>query len=238
MAKEYHKNPRKITTQEMQMIKDNLLELGDISMIVHDLNSDEIIGGNQRSKIINFNECEIVITESYSEPDDQGTVAWGYVVWQGMRIQYRQVRWTAEQCEKANITANSLSGTWDKDILLAEWNDVPGLEQWNLPFVLDTPAVLGNPIETVTHTSNKYHDVKAMVFISLNLVQRKIDVPESEAKEWLNGIVEITRRGEDHLQDYFNNVYKMAFDHMQEILNNDTNEPTNSKQDKKSRRKK
>jgi len=40
MAKEYHKNPRKITIQEMQMIKDNLLELGDISMIVHDLNSD------------------------------------------------------------------------------------------------------------------------------------------------------------------------------------------------------
>lgn len=217
MAKEYHKNPRKITPEEIDMIRKNLIELGDISMIVHDLNSDEIIGGNQRSKIINFNECEKVITDQLKKPDKQGPVGWGYVIWDGMKINYRQVRWTKEQCERANITANSLSGQWDKDILLAEWKDVPGLEEWNLPFLLESPAIISSDIDKAVHTSNKYHDIKPLIFISFNLVQKQIDVPEEEAKQFLNGIIELTKRG-NQLQEFYNEVYKLAFDLMQQKL--------------------
>jgi hypothetical protein len=219
MAKNYHKNARKITKEELEMIRQNISELGDISGIVHDLNSDEIIGGNQRSKVINFDKCEITFTEKFKKPDQWGTVAWGYVIWEGQRLSYRQVRWTKEQCEKANITANSLTGTWDEDMLKGDsWKDVPGIENWNLPFLLELPPLLANDIQNIAHTSNKYHDVKPLIFISFNLVQRQINVPEEEAKQFLNGIIELTKRGEA-LQEFYNDVYHLAFDHMQETLN-------------------
>ena len=43
MAKQYHKNPRQITTKQMTMLAHDLAELGDLSGIVHNLNTDEII---------------------------------------------------------------------------------------------------------------------------------------------------------------------------------------------------
>ena len=220
MAKEYHKNPRNITQGELDMIHDNLIELGDISCIVHDLNSDEIIGGNQRSKIIDFNNCKIEITEEFKKPDKQGTVAWGYVVWKGMKLLYREVRWTPEQCEKANITANSLTGKWNEELLKSdEWKNVPGIENWNLPFIFDDPSLIGGKIDETVRTSNKYHDIKPLIFISFNLVQRQIEVPEEEAKQFLNAIIDLTKRGDKSLQEFFDEVYRQSFDLAQQKLN-------------------
>ena len=54
---QYSKNPRKISESQLEQLKQNIQELGDLSGIVHDLNTDEIISGNQRSKVININEC-------------------------------------------------------------------------------------------------------------------------------------------------------------------------------------
>ena len=127
--KRYHKNPRQITETQMRQLADNLAELGDLSGIVHDLNSDEIIGGNQRSDVINVNLCEIELTHEADKPDEQGTVAHGFIVWKGKRYAYRQVRWTPEQCEKANVVANKAGGSWDFDVLANEF-DVADLLDW------------------------------------------------------------------------------------------------------------
>lgn len=67
--KQYSKNPRKITKKQLEQLKANIEELGDLSGIVHDLNSDEIISGNQRSKVIDINKCDIQITEKYDQPN-------------------------------------------------------------------------------------------------------------------------------------------------------------------------
>lgn len=91
--KEYHKNPRRITPAELEQLRQNMAELGDLSGIVHDLNTDEIISGNQRSKVIDINNCNVVITGRYEEPNEQGTVALGYVEWGGQRFNYRQGCW-------------------------------------------------------------------------------------------------------------------------------------------------
>lgn len=90
--KQYHKNPRKITDAQLQQLKENIQELGDLSGIVHDLNTDEIISGNQRSKVININECEIEIVKQYDEPNEQGTIAFGFIIFENQRLNYRQVR--------------------------------------------------------------------------------------------------------------------------------------------------
>jgi hypothetical protein len=232
MAKEFSKNPRKITKELLEQLKVNIEELGDLSGITHDLNSDQIIAGNQRSKAINFNDCEVTLMEKPHEPDAQGTVALGYVLWNGQKLHYRQVKWTVEQCEKANITANSISGIWDEAMLKSpEWASVAGINDWNLPFVLDTPVLLGNDITGMAKTSNKYHDVKPLIFISFNLVQRQIDVPEVEAKKFLNGLIELTRL--DKLKEFYDGVYELAFNKMQE-MNAILEEQPKSKKTKKS----
>ena len=125
----YHKNPREITEHQYHDLKKWLAELGDLSGIVHDLNSDEVISGNQRSRVFDINKCEIVLYEQLDKPDDQGTVAHGYLIWQGRKYVYRQVRWNERQCEQANIVANKAGGSWDTDILANNW-EVDDLLDW------------------------------------------------------------------------------------------------------------
>lgn len=118
--KQYHKNPRTISKTQFDLLTKNLDELGDLGGIVHDLNSDEIIGGNQRIRVLT--DCEIVIIEKFEQPTRTGTVALGYVIHNGEKYSYRQVRWTPRQAEKANITANKISGEFDFDILANEFD--------------------------------------------------------------------------------------------------------------------
>lgn len=129
--KPYYKNPRKITPEQRERLEGWMDELGDLGGVVHDLESDQIIGGNQRSGVMDINECEIELAHEYDEPDAQGTVALGYVLWREQRFSYRAVRWTAEQCEKANIVANAAGGDWDIAMLLAEF-DRTHLTDWGL----------------------------------------------------------------------------------------------------------
>lgn len=129
--KTYHKNPRYITERQYTDLEKWLDELGDLGGIVHDLNSDEIPAGNQRSRVFGIikDEGHIVITEQLDEPTRQGTVARGYIDWHGERYSYRQVRWTPRQCEMANVVANKAGGAWDFDVLANEF-DVGNLLEW------------------------------------------------------------------------------------------------------------
>lgn len=111
--KNYHKNPRSISKEQFAELQKDLAELGDLSGVIHDLNSDEIVGGNQRSRVFNINKCKIVMTEIFDQPDEQGTVGLGYVVWQGKKYAYRQVKWSPDQCERANLIANLPHASWD-----------------------------------------------------------------------------------------------------------------------------
>jgi hypothetical protein len=64
--------PRQITTKQMTMLAHDLAELGDLSGIVHDLNTDELIGGNQRSKIFRLGVGHInMSTQDYHDFIDQ-----------------------------------------------------------------------------------------------------------------------------------------------------------------------
>lgn len=125
----YNNNPRQITKKQYDSLTDWLDEFGDLSGIVHDLNSDQIIGGNQRSSVFGITDRDIhslleegrvAIIETYDTPTRTGTVAWGYITWNEERFMYRQVRWTAEKCERANLIANHAGGSDDWDILASK----------------------------------------------------------------------------------------------------------------------
>jgi hypothetical protein len=127
--KSYHKNPRTLSEKQFKLLKRDLEELGDLSGIVHDEVTDEIIGGNQRCRVMDIKPEMITITETYKKPTRTGTTAIGYVKYKGERFSYRRVRWTAKQCEKANIVANKAGGSWDMDVLANEF-DVEDLKGW------------------------------------------------------------------------------------------------------------
>lgn len=114
-------NPRQITNAQFARLTNDMADYGDLSGIVHDLNSDQVISGNQRVRVIDLSKIEPVIYEHFDKPTKQGTVAYGYVEWMGERFNYRQVRWTLEQCIEANIKANLDGGSWDFDEL-ASWD--------------------------------------------------------------------------------------------------------------------
>lgn len=186
--KEYHKNPRKITAKQLEQLKANIKELGDLSGIVHDLNTDEIISGNQRSKIIDINNCEIEIIEKKKKPDQQGTVAVGYVIWQGQRLNYRQVRWTEQQREKACITANKLGGEFDYDILESQF-DTNDLFGWGFKEEdFGSFDVLGDLEENETFQNfvKASKDEFAMTFLIPKTVKYEMEVfLRTHTKKWI-----------------------------------------------------
>ena len=164
--KPYHKNPREITGKQFSDLEEWLEELGDLSGIVHNLPTDEVISGNQRFRVFSLDELEIVITEELEKPDKQGTLKLGYAIWRGGKYNYRAVVWTPEQCEKANIVANKAGGDWDMDDLankfeiedllnwgFREWelglgDDVDHEKEWEGMPEFDQETV-GEPLQTI-----------------------------------------------------------------------------------------
>lgn len=114
---EFTNNPRVITKAQYELLQETMDELGDISGIVHDENSNQLVGGNQRSKILKLADATIVIVKEFDPPTQKGTTAYGYVEFKGEEWAYRRVNWTADQCAKANIVANKAGGTFDFDML-------------------------------------------------------------------------------------------------------------------------
>lgn len=110
-------NPRKITDRGLGELKDSLLKLGDLSGIVINLETGERIGGNQMSKIFNINDCELEITKEFKDPDNQGTVRFGHVIWKDHSYSYREVRWDKETASIANLAANKMGGVFDEDAM-------------------------------------------------------------------------------------------------------------------------
>lgn len=152
--KHYATNPRQITRKEFEQLEHDLADLGDLGGLVHDLNTDQIISGNQRAHVFDLDKIVPVITQTFDPPTKQGTVALGYVEWQGERFGYRAVRWDDATARRANIRANMAGGDWDWDILANSW-DASELQGWG--FSDDTLqnwkrdiAALGNLLESET----------------------------------------------------------------------------------------
>lgn len=151
IAKPYYRNPRQITKKRVDRLTDTLDRLGDLSGIVHNIRTDEIIGGNQRTAV--FREAsEVQIIERYDKPDRQGTVAHGFIIWRGGKYAYRQVDWDEETAAEANIAANVGAGDWDWDVFANQW-EPDKLMTWGFDVDLQIDwgrnyAALGNFLES------------------------------------------------------------------------------------------
>ena len=120
---EYPNNPRKISEKQAEDLKAWLHKYGDISGIVFNRSTGNFPCGNQRSKQLDFNKCKKEYYKKNRRPDDQGTVAVGYIVdSDGHKYNFRIVDWDEETEKQANIIANKAGGEWDLDVLKVHFN--------------------------------------------------------------------------------------------------------------------
>ena len=114
-------NPRKAWSSPKKKadFKKSLAEFGDLSGIVFNHTTKQLVGGHKRVEAFREDKKHgIVITESLASPDKTGTVAFGYVsLSNGARFSYREVQWTAQKESAANLSANKWSAEWDSNLL-------------------------------------------------------------------------------------------------------------------------
>ena len=113
------KNPRTISDEKLAMLGKSLVEFGDLSGIVFNVESEMLVGGHQRAKLIPPG-TEVVIERKFKKPTKVGTIAEGYIILNGERMAYREVSWDEVKEKAANIAANKGAGDWDISTL-SEW---------------------------------------------------------------------------------------------------------------------
>jgi hypothetical protein len=113
------KNPRTVTDEKLAQLKKALDEFGDLSGIVFNRKTKRLVGGHQRSKLLDKN-AEIKIVKQFLKPTKVGTIAEGFIDVKGERFAYREVSWSEVKEKAANIAANKGAGEWDLP-QLAEW---------------------------------------------------------------------------------------------------------------------
>ena len=111
-------NPRKISTEDRKRLKAALQELGDLSGIIFNVQTGNLVGGHRRVEFVP-KDADIVITERYAPPTEKGTIAEGYVMLYGERHKYREVDWSLTREKTANVAANTHGGEFD-DVMLNE----------------------------------------------------------------------------------------------------------------------
>ncbi len=106
------KNPRTISDEKLKQLKAALEEFGDLSGIVFNRKTKQLVGGHQRRKILDPDSV-VTITKQFSKPSKTGTVAEGYVMLGTEKFTYREVSWDKHKEMAANIAANKGAGEWD-----------------------------------------------------------------------------------------------------------------------------
>jgi hypothetical protein len=110
------KNPRKITDEKKEMLRKSLDEFGDMSGIVNNVRSQQLVGGHQRTDVLPP-DADIIITQKYDPPTRTGTVAEGHVLIAGEKFKYREVDWDEVKELAANLAANKHAGEWNYPVL-------------------------------------------------------------------------------------------------------------------------
>jgi len=108
-------NPRKISDEQLKMLKKSLLEFGDLSGIVYNRRTGNLVGGHQRVKCIP--QDAVIEKHELKEPTRTGTIAEGFITINGEKYAYREVDWDIKKEKQANRAANKHGGEWDSEIL-------------------------------------------------------------------------------------------------------------------------
>jgi hypothetical protein len=111
-------NPRKITDKKLAALGKSMKEFGDLSGIVYNTRTEQLVGGHQRIKHL---DPAWRITKR-NHVDSVGTVAMGEIKTPFGTWSYREVDWPIEKEKAANVAANQHGGYFDmpklRDLLI------------------------------------------------------------------------------------------------------------------------
>lgn len=119
-------NPRTISEHDFKALKRSIDEFGDLSGVVLNVRTGQLVGGHQRVeafKALGGQKVVEVLTR-YETPTIKGTVALGFVNYDGERFSYREVDWPEAKELAANVAANRITGEFDKDLLAKVTYDI------------------------------------------------------------------------------------------------------------------
>ena len=113
------KNPRFMSKFDADNLKQSMQEFGDLSGIVFNTKTGQLVGGHQRIETFKrMDETkQIVIDFRFDMPNSVGTTAVGHILYKDERYGYREVEWDLDREYAANIAANRISGEFDLDKL-------------------------------------------------------------------------------------------------------------------------
>ena len=108
-------NPRIITDRELELLKKSLYEFGDLSGIVFNRQTGNLVGGHQRIKCLP--EDAEIKSKKLKTMSRTGTIAQGTITIDGEDYAYREVDWPLEREKAANLAANKHGGDFDEALL-------------------------------------------------------------------------------------------------------------------------
>ena len=105
--KPYPENPRIISEEQLQVLKESIGTFGDLSGIVFNEKDGFLISGHQRLKTLQeeYPNFKIVIT------NEIGDEKFGYI--EPINLAFRSVSWDDDKAIIARLAANRLGGDWD-----------------------------------------------------------------------------------------------------------------------------
>jgi hypothetical protein len=143
-------NPRQITEQKLEMLGKSMKAFGDISGIVFNKRTGNLVCGHQRIKHLDDN----IPIKTHPFKDQYGTVAIGFIVTPEGKWVYRLVDWDQETEILANISANQQGGEFDyiklKELYIQLDNGSVDMELTGF-----SPEDMER---IITHTSDEYDD--------------------------------------------------------------------------------
>jgi hypothetical protein len=122
-AAEY--NPREISDADFKGLKNSIKTFGDLSGIVRNTQTGNLVGGHQRIEAFKqLENPQVIIEETLPAPNSVGTTARGYVLLGDEKYTYREVDWTLQKEMQANLAANRLQGKFTQDKLAKVMADI------------------------------------------------------------------------------------------------------------------
>ena len=123
-------NPRVISKEEYAKLKTLLDKFGDLSGVIRNVRTDQLVGGHMRTEAFKESNAEksITITHRYESPTPAGTVAIGHVIINGELFAYREVDWDEGTQRAANLAANKAGGKFDQDALAQVMYEISQLQ--------------------------------------------------------------------------------------------------------------
>lgn len=121
-GKQFANNPRSWTAKQKKELREFMDKFGDLSGVILNRESGEFVGGNNRALEMIAGGATIAYDRKREEPTKTGTIAEGWINYQGERWAYREVMWDERTAQIANLVANHAGGDWDLLILGQEYD--------------------------------------------------------------------------------------------------------------------